>query len=239
MREISRIKNYILYLKKECGLSVSLHTNDYGETIMYGELSMFNIHDNSYCVYVKSCPDVWRHCVACQSAVKERCKSGPFEGVCHAGVREFVYPINNGNEIIGFISVSGYKAENGLQYQAAISHKYGLSPLELGGAYCSLKEKMPPREYVDTLIFPLCDMLELACIKAKAIPEMEQCFGDKIQNYLKQNYMHNITSENICNHFSLQPHSHEPRLQCAQRHDDKRISDRSAHRKCKASSMPF
>ena len=59
--EIKIIQNYILYLIKDCGLSVSLHPFQ-DETLISGSTLMnFNIHDNSYCAYIKSLPNGTRN----------------------------------------------------------------------------------------------------------------------------------------------------------------------------------
>ena len=93
MYDITAIKNYIRFLKKEHNLSVTLHINDDSGLAVANELVMFNIHDNSYCAYIKTYPDAWAHCIEKQEKVLNKCASGAFEGVCYAGVKEYVYPI--------------------------------------------------------------------------------------------------------------------------------------------------
>ncbi|MBR5601830.1 MAG: hypothetical protein IKW24_04300, partial [Clostridia bacterium] len=68
MIDLTPIKNYILYLKNEVGLSVTLHPMESEEVILPGELMQFNIHDNSYCSFVKGFPAARRHCVEKQRA---------------------------------------------------------------------------------------------------------------------------------------------------------------------------
>ena len=67
MYDVTAIKNYILYLKTKCDLSVSLHMYEYNEIMKLGNLVPFAFHDNSYCVYVKSCNDAYCKCCLEQS----------------------------------------------------------------------------------------------------------------------------------------------------------------------------
>lgn len=202
MYNVSDIKNYIIYLKKECGLSVTLHTFGNDNIVMDSELISFNIHDNSYCIYVKTCEDAHKHCIERQLRIRERCSDGSFSGVCYAGIREFVYPIKHYDEIIGFISVSGYKTDNYREYIRAVSLKYELSEQKLISTYRSLADDLPSKERIDTLIMPLCAMLELAYIKTENSKQTAISFCDDVIRYLKKNHTRKITSSDICGHFS-------------------------------------
>ena len=165
MYNIENIKNYILFLKRECGLYITLHPHGNESVITSSELITFNIHDNPYCIFVKSFDGVWQHCIERQDKVREKCKNGSFCGSCFAGVWEYVYPLNHNDEFLGFISVSGYKSENSESYMQRVSKKYHIPQNDLAAAYSSLKHELPHKEWVDTLILPLCNMIELAHIK--------------------------------------------------------------------------
>ena len=112
---IEQIENYIVYLITECELSLTVHPMENESLITFSRLMRFNIHDNSYCTAVKSSAEGQLACVAQQRRVFKKCAEGEvsFCGVCHAGVLEYVYPISNGEGVIGFISVSGYACEGG------------------------------------------------------------------------------------------------------------------------------
>ena len=56
MSILSDIRDYIVFISKEHGLSISMHTQSFDSVILSKELSAFNIHGNSYCSYIKSCP---------------------------------------------------------------------------------------------------------------------------------------------------------------------------------------
>ncbi len=200
MNDITAIKNYILYLKKACSLAVTLHSCG-SRLILKKDLLAFNIHENPYCIFVKSCKAAQEHCINKQARIAEKCKSGSFCGVCYAGVKEYVYPIFFNNNVVGFICVSGFSCANGKEYVTAIAKKYNFPYDTLLTTYKTLKNEMPEKAYVDTLIYPLCHMLELAHIKAVYDVEHENTFIYRIIHYLKQSYTQEITSETLCREF--------------------------------------
>ena len=53
----------------------------------------YNIHYHPYCLALKTSPEAWDQCIHSQKKVYERLKNGAFFGMCHAGVEEFVFPI--------------------------------------------------------------------------------------------------------------------------------------------------
>ena len=201
MENITAIKNYILFLKNVHNLSVTLHPLKRDNVITPSELISFNIHDNSYCVYLKANEEFHHTCIKRQKRVLEKLKDGPFCGTCYAGVKEYVYPISNGAENIGFISVSGYMTEEKEKYIKRISSEFGFQYNALCEIYGSLNEKIPEKGYIDTLIQPLCQMLELAFLKNENKPAAET-LPEKIVRYIKINRNRNITSKDICRHFS-------------------------------------
>ncbi|MDD6033596.1 MAG: AraC family transcriptional regulator [Oscillospiraceae bacterium] len=201
MDDIQAIKAYILYLKQTCGLSVTLHPNGADTLITPSELITFNIHENSYCVYVKSHPEAQEHCIRRQYKVEQKAACGSFAGICYAGVQEYVYPLTDGRRSTGFLCVSGYKCSRPESYIRAAAGAYGLPPERLRDVYASLKDEMPPKETVDTLITPLCRMLELACRKREDAPAGDEQFVDRVVRFLKQYHTRSISEEDICRHF--------------------------------------
>jgi len=149
MYDITNIKNYILFLKNQCGLSVTLHPIGEESLIFSGDLITFNIHDNPYCVYVKSFPAAQQHCISRQHKILEKCKDGAFCGCCFAGCYEFVYPIFDGHKTVGFISVSGYRCTNSDSYISAAAEKYCIPLGPLKEAYKALKAEEGWTEYFD------------------------------------------------------------------------------------------
>ncbi len=202
MYDIKHIKNYILFLKKHCGLSVTLHPLGRESLILTSELITFNIHDNPYCVYVKSFPEAQKHCIKRQKKIIKKCEDGAFCGSCFAGVREFVYPIRNSQEVVGFISVSGYRSEHAESYIRSVAETYFIPIESLTAAYKTLKEQMPSKEEIDTLLIPLCNMLELAYVRSENDNKKEECLIDAVIRYIKQYHTQNIKIEDVCRQFA-------------------------------------
>jgi len=198
---VNEIKNYILFLKKDCNLEITLHPCENENLISNSDLISFNIHENPHCVYVKTFPDAFRHCVSRQKKVMEKCKAGSFSGTCYAGVKEYVYPIYDTDSLVGFISVSGYRNPLYSSYIDRCSEKFDIPRKNLENTILSLKDEMPDKTYVDTLITPLERMLELNYIKS---PDIKRHAGiiDEVIKYVNRHYQENITLEEICKIFS-------------------------------------
>ena len=81
---IEDINNYISHLNS-AGLYVSVH----GKTT--GGLLEHNIHENPFCSFVKTNDEVWGKCVKCQQKVFCESNKDYFFGMCHAGVEEYVF----------------------------------------------------------------------------------------------------------------------------------------------------
>ena len=200
MSIISDIKNYIFFLKNKCNLQISLHPIKKENLIIPSELIAFNIHENSYCAHIKGCPEANQHCVFCQLKVLDKCLNGAFKGICYAGVSEFIYPIKNNGETVGFISVGGYKSENYKSYLKAIEKKFSLQYEKLLTAYNTLKDTLPEKTEIDTLLIPLVAMIELAYIQNQS--EIKESYWfDNIVRYVIQNHTQNITIDDLVKQF--------------------------------------
>lgn len=197
MEILNDIKNYILYLKKSPGLSISLHTPSFDRILLSEELSAFNLHTNSYCSMIKSCKKAHEHCLKMQGIVAKHAKHGAFEGLCFAGVREFVFPIEKCG---GFISVSGFRSDLGESYVEKTAEKYGLSLDCLNAAYATLP-KCEKENEIRTLIAPLRYMLSEAYRTADVLPGGNS-FVERVKEYIKLNRTKKITTSDICKSFS-------------------------------------
>ncbi len=198
---INEIKNYILFLKKDCNLEITLHPCENENLISNSELISFNIHENTYCVYVKTFSNAFEHCIRRQKKVMDKCKSGSFCGTCYAGVKEYVYPICDSNALVGFISVSGYRDPDCNSYIDKCSDRFDIPKKNLQNTILSLENEMPDKSYVDTLISPLTRMLELAYTKSFDIKRPDNII-DEIIKYINRHYQENITLDRICKIFS-------------------------------------
>ena len=201
MKELKWIEDYITYLMRECGLSVSLHPMEEERLISSGRLMLFNLHANSYCTHVKANKQGHGRCLLQQARVFEKIKSEgePFCGICPAGVVEYVYPIKNETRVIGFLSVSGYSSPEGRGRIAGFAVRYGYSRGTLERIYEGLPTVAASRERTDALIMPLCAMLELAYRKAPTVGE--GTLMERILGYVQKNYDRDLKSEEICHRF--------------------------------------
>lgn len=204
MNEIEAIERYLVFLMTECGLSVTIHPIEKESLVTFGPLSHFTSHNNSYCAHIKSTPEGWHRCLAQQKKVLKRCKSenGAFCGTCHAGVFEYVYPLFDGDGVIGFVSVSGYaagKADARIE-GAAIRFGYDEQILKKKHALLRLPLDDGERARVDTLLYPLCQMLTLAYLQRNEA-ERKESLATQICRYVKGHYATYLTTEKICQKF--------------------------------------
>lgn len=160
---VKDIYEYMRFLKTKMHLFVSFHDLT-GFTQPYmGDLYVFNLHDNPYCLHAKQESQVWTKCIECQRKVLETLGDDVMEGMCWLGVEEYVFPIKKGDRTLGFISVSGYR-----QNEAKAMHKlsrfvdeYGLVFKKYEKAYHSLlSPDKPDVRTVSALIQPLRRMFE-------------------------------------------------------------------------------
>ena len=198
---IQQIEDYIIYLITECGLSVTLHPIAKERLITFSRLMRFNIHDNSYCTLVKSSQGGNICCLAQQRRVFEMCKTKGtrFSGTCHAGVWECVYPLWDGEEMIGFISVGGYTSPEKQARVKDAACRLGGDKEAFAHAYGALRRERPSEKRLDTLLFPLCHMLELAYRKEEK--GVEESLITQILRYVRGHYAEPLTSEALCAQF--------------------------------------
>ncbi len=203
---VKQISRYIQHLNKEYEFQITIHGFT-GMLSNFIELVPYNIHENSYCLYVKTNKDVWNQCICRQQKVIEHCQNGIFYGMCYAGVEEYVLPVTDGQGIIGFVSVSGYRTdpEQACRRMEILSKKYLLDKEQLKQIYQQhLREPPPPQMFVDTMVSPLCAMLRLLYITWLRIYEtmsINDCNSDYIYSYiihyLNRNYNQRVTLEQI------------------------------------------
>lgn len=195
------IENYIDYLASAHGLCISLHFN--GGEIINERFLKYNLHSNGYCLFLKSNPELWKHCISRQHKVYEKAQDGSFFGRCPAGVYEFVYPICFCEKIYGFISVSGYrKNENIFPVLKSLCEKYDFNPKELEKIYLrELTEELPSQNTLDNLIHPLCHLFELLYVRNPARGGGGNELYNRIIKYLHLHHTEKISIDDICRQF--------------------------------------
>lgn len=203
MDDIKQIENYILYLITACDLSITIHPIEKENLIFSSDLHRFNIHDNSYCACIKNANGGHKRCVMHQKKVFKKILDvqKPFCGTCYAGVFEYVYPITDHHKIIGFISVSGYACEDGKMRIPTLEREYSYSDVDLKKAYGTLRTEIPDKKQIDTLLIPLCNMIELAYIKRENTPSDKHPLDETV-TFIKNNYATDLKSRDICERFN-------------------------------------
>lgn len=188
---IEDINRYIDYLNS-LGFSITVH----GKGI--SGLLAHNIHQNSFCTYVKTDPEAWKKCIREQRKVFAQHKKECLFGMCYAGVEEYVYFANDNV----FISVSGYgiHPEQAAERIRRISRMFYLSEENLTKIYQeSLKHTPESENNLSVLIKPLCHMINLLQFYLPGIqdePSRNSLF-DAILGYIQLNFMQDISLRDI------------------------------------------
>lgn len=186
---IADINNYIDYLN-QLGFSVTVH-GKYASSFL-----IHNIHSNPFCTLVKTDPQAWQKCIACQRKVFKEYKKGLIFGMCHAGVEEYVYFVNDKL----FISVSGYGIHRAkaLPRINRLSAEYVLSKEAMLEVYdSSLKHESEDETYLSLLINPLRHMLTLLDIWIADTQESHNIAFDAMLAYVHANYMKDISISDV------------------------------------------
>jgi len=203
---IHDILSYINHLKSNHGLKITIHGDIHSFSCFKHQLAPYYIHDIPYCITVKSCSAAWNKCIASQAKVLKKCEEGPFWGMCHAGVEEYICPISS-DKVIGFISVSGYKINptKALPRVKKIADDYVLNYQTLLEVYNQTLCENPPDE-TTLLIFvkPLSHMLRLLYDLARETYSNEgsaQKNSDHVYAYivayLNKNFSRKITIDEL------------------------------------------
>ena len=186
------ICEYMNYLINECNLNVSIHISEkYFILKCNSQLSgllQYNRHISPYCVYVKNVMQQQRKCVICQNMAARKClHQASYIGSCHAGVKEYVRRIVVDHDVMGFVSVSGYKDENGRGKVNTIYDRY-------------LKPEPVPKQLLDAVIPPLCIMLSKLFENIRDVVPNDTLYS-RIQDYLAENHS-SVTLDDISKKFS-------------------------------------
>ena len=153
------IVSYTDFLTNHFGLNLSLCQiyDKFGNFLHI--LYPYNKHQTAYCEYIKSSSSAHKNCLKCQGKVLKLCRFGHFSGTCWAGVKEFVFPIKSENDVIGFISITGYRSQKSMPAFQTIAETHRLQPAILNDSYLLLNPEMPDPRFIKTLVSPLCHML--------------------------------------------------------------------------------
>ncbi len=206
MHIVKEIEEYLLYLRKECGLFITLHPMGGEYLISNSSLIQYSIHTNPYCAYLKTSPNCQLYCVKKQKDVGSKLeRESCFTGICHAGVKERVWGLFLKNKYIGFISASAYQGahETVLPRIKRISRTYAFEEENLLSAYARLSPDMPEEKKLDALILPLARMIEYGnLILSDHFRGRGDLFPALIE-YLNGHFTEEISVEKLGRHFHV------------------------------------
>ena len=153
MEEILKnIVDYLAYLNDRLGLSTSVHFTEKCVSRLpekyFSRLLPYNVHKNPYCVFVKK--ERGAACVLAQRQIQSVDRRDGFCRVCHAGVCEYVQLFRTGDQVLGHVSVSGFRCPE--------TH---VPPEDRSRWEENLSDQPLPETLCRTVIPPLCRMLEL------------------------------------------------------------------------------
>lgn len=204
-----KVARYMGFLKEKCGLSITVHDAGRGFiTDNIVSIIPYNVHSNGYCLYTKTKREVWNKCIYNQKKVVEKLKrDGAFYGTCYMGVEEYFFPVLVGDDVVGFVSVSGYGTNRETAYTkiARAASEYGFDKYDLLRKYDEeLSHTAPSFESISTVIEPLCSMLSLIYITyGSKLEHGNRSGGDNyiyghILSYINRNYQQKITVDDLC-----------------------------------------
>lgn len=188
---IQNIHNYFEYLGSSCRLFCSVHFSEgsfaHLSARLIAELSPHMTHNHPYCRFVKESGH-HKQCMKNQKQIIAALDGKDFIlRTCHACVLERLYPIrSDAKHVRGFIAVSAYRGERS---ETETVHDEAL--------FQTLQKGEPPKILADTLIPPLCMMIE-RLIEAEE-DEAESEFK-RILNYLTENHTH-TSLDDLSAHF--------------------------------------
>lgn len=122
-----------------------------GNSVLQRFLVGYIVHNNPYCLYVKSNHTLLQHCVfAKQQLLRTLEEKGQICGMCHCGVMELVMPIRRDGAIIGYISAGGFRPEEHLLHRRLqrLTGQYGFREADLREIYDSSipENRIPSQE---------------------------------------------------------------------------------------------
>ena len=195
--------NYIEYLANTVKLQISLCRLGAPFARYMHLLHPYNAHQNAFCECIKTNCKARARCIECQQKALEQSRDGDFYRRCWAGVEEFVFPITADGKPVGFIGVSGYRAETVDRPRLdSIAEKFGLSSDMLYAKFLSLSADVPSAAQIRTLVRPLAHTLSLLAQQSPASGETSDADATyrKIVDYLLENFNRDISLSDIAAH---------------------------------------
>ena len=111
---INDITSYLMYLNEVCNINVSVHFErnifEFLPESIASKILPYNCHTDAYCVMTKNADH--SKCLLNQKNILKKCVSRePFYNICHAGIKEYIYPIYKNSAPAGFVASGGFGEE--------------------------------------------------------------------------------------------------------------------------------
>ncbi len=178
-------------------------------------LQPFMAHTNPYCMYLKSNRGVYGQCLALKKKIAEKSikLQSPFYGICHAGVGEYIIPIDYQGNLLGVINVGVFQIEADLATYLVrkVCKRSGLSEEVAKELYFQSLTQNPPslKTITDTFAI-IADYLGdihsiIQSSNSGLKPGKKRYYSSEdsilahILDYIKQNYREPLTVEEISN----------------------------------------
>jgi len=182
---LNDITRYMDYLIREHNYYITFHNSAIPLGNYMEKLATYNISCNPFCLCVKSSNEAWNYCISRQHKVGDRCSSGPFFGMCYAGMQEYVFPIFD-KKVLGFISVSGYRTDDA-KATGRIRHIAKEYNLDLNALKsCYQKDLDPAPKPLDCLAPQIAPLVDMFILLNREIVEIwgDSAVKDDTQNYI-------------------------------------------------------
>lgn len=186
---LKNISDYLEYLSESSHLFVSVHFSEnvyeFLDDKLVCAIMPYNVHKNRYCSAVKRSPELYCKCLLNQrNIIALLDENDRLDRTCFAGVREICYPIRKDGKAVGFVTASGYQGKN----DECIFPDLRENALIIGEI---------PQRTIDSLLPPLCRMIELF---------MQRCEGtqpseiSRMLKYISDN-LSDITLDGVAKNF--------------------------------------
>lgn len=198
---LNDITSYIDFLR-QCGYAVTLSCFGNRFEPYTAELMKYEVHPHPVCSYLKRNKTTVGKCIRNKHKLEKTDFRNMYYSCCYAGVEEYVVPVVYKDELLTYISVSGYRGslEKSGQNYLRIAKLCDSAFTQL---YSELDADVPSPEDIMSFVSPLQYMLRdlyrychnnygnaenLSATKALYI---------KVMKYIYENYMHDISCTSI------------------------------------------
>ncbi len=206
----SILRDYLLHISRVFNLKICIH--DFAgffpaDKELSTALQPFSIHNNDFCMCVKSRRQLWDKCLNGKEMIAEKLRNThePFYGMCHAGVEEFVIPVIYDGQIIAMINAGCFRSneKKGTRRVKKIYQRYGLpEDVLIKHYFSSLSSNVPKIQDITNLLSIAADYLATAystllsthqgMLKIRKNGATENYVLNHVFEFIKRNYKKDI-----------------------------------------------